>query len=301
MYLKLHTWSRHKQTELKEKTLGKQKKLVVWLRGSQYHRNWQKNLAEQDFCATADDLNGVQVWIWKQKASLKERNHIWQLERYLMKFSSCQDSKVEATPEFHQTSLILAGVLDLFLPVCCYSFSRKRTRWWIFLRLLWGGDETCVGSQCGSVGVWEYCGIHGSCWLYRIHNHMKIDVLALRFALKCRWQDLPSAAQVAFLLVLPEWCVGSRLQTHTIIIFPFFSDQILSCCRQFLFLFFFESLRETCDQQSEWLYVILALGGAFTAQLCILASFYSSKGILIKKIFWTYQQWQMSEIIKLPF
>lgn len=76
MYLKLYMWSRHRQVELKQNTLGKQKKLEVWLGASQYHRNWQKNLAEQDFCATADDLNGIQVWIWKRKGSLKERNHI---------------------------------------------------------------------------------------------------------------------------------------------------------------------------------------------------------------------------------
>lgn len=153
MYLKLYMWSRHRQVELKQTTLGKQKKLEVWLGGSQYHRNWQKNLAEQDFCATADDLNGIQVWIWKRKGSLKERNHIWQLERCFQKFSSCQDSKVEATPEFYQTSLILAGILDLFLPFCCYSFSHKYKmmnfsvaavgKWWN----LWGHSVGVLGCE----------------------------------------------------------------------------------------------------------------------------------------------------------
>lgn len=225
--------------KLKEKTGGKQRKLEIWLVGGRYHRNWHVNLAEWDFCATADNLNGIQVWIWEQKASRMERSHIWQLERYLQKFSSCQDSKVETSPEFHQTSLILAGILNLFLPVCCYSFSRKRTTWWIFLRPLWGSDETCGVT----LWVWEYCGIHRSCWLHGIYNRMKIDVLALRFALRHRWQVLPSATQVAYLLAPLVCCCGVLVPTYKptlLLFFPLFlRSNIVTGCWQFLFLFFF--------------------------------------------------------------
>lgn len=60
-------------------------------------------------------------------------------------------------------------------------------------------------------------------------NHMKIDVPTLVFALKCRWQGLPCVAQVANdVFMLQEWCVGSRLQAHIIIMFPLFWDEVHS-------------------------------------------------------------------------
>lgn len=136
---------------------------------------------------------------------------------------------------FARVSLNFLGILDLFLHLCSYSFHHKPTRWWIFLRLC-GEVKKPVGSQCGSVGVWEYCGIHRGCRLHGIHKYIQIDVLAVRFSLKCRWQDRPSAAQVAYLLVPPEWCVGSRLQAHICIYFSPFSQ--IKYCHELLIVSF---------------------------------------------------------------
>lgn len=114
---------------------------------------------------------------------------------FLKRCFFCQDSKVEASAEFHQTCQIQAGILDLLSTACCCSLSRKCTRWWLFLRLLWGSDETC------GVTVWE-------CWDVRILWNLVKLLVAWNSKPRKNWCPCSSICFEMSLTRLTVCCTG---------------------------------------------------------------------------------------------